>query len=113
MLSKESKLEEEIVLHKASKKFLDLLAIASKNKKPVNQKKRRQMKKLLALNQSELQNSGTAAEHAGGGHTFVTQTSVVGKKVASKLLKMVGKTSFINKQAAAGGEYDDQGNRPS
>ena len=35
-ISKESKLEEEIVLHKASKKFLDLLAIASKNKKPVN-----------------------------------------------------------------------------
>ena len=36
ILSKESKLEEEIVTHKASKKFLDLLAIASGNKKPVN-----------------------------------------------------------------------------
>ena len=36
MASKESKLEEEILLHKESKKFLDLLAIASKVKKPVN-----------------------------------------------------------------------------
>ena len=34
--SKESKLEEDIRTHKASKKFLDLLAIASKNKKPIN-----------------------------------------------------------------------------
>ena len=34
--SKESKVEEEIVLHKASKKFLDLLAIASGEKKPVS-----------------------------------------------------------------------------
>lgn len=40
MASKESKLEEEIKTHKASKRFLDLIAIASKNKKPVNQKKR-------------------------------------------------------------------------
>jgi len=36
LTSKESKLEEEILTHKASKKFLDLLTIASKIKKPVN-----------------------------------------------------------------------------
>ena len=53
-LSKESKLEEEIVTHKASKKFLDLLAIASGNKKPVNQKKRRKMKELMERNQEEM-----------------------------------------------------------
>ena len=39
-ISKDSKLEEEIYQHKGSKRFLDLLAIASNNKKPVNQKKR-------------------------------------------------------------------------
>ena len=38
--SKMSKVEEEITQHKAHKKFLDLIAIASKNKQPVNQKKR-------------------------------------------------------------------------
>ena len=42
--SKWSKMEEEIQLHKASKKFLDLLSIASKIKRPVNQKKRRKIK---------------------------------------------------------------------
>jgi len=36
LASKESKLEEEIKTHKASKRFLDLVAIANKNKKPVN-----------------------------------------------------------------------------
>ena len=40
--------------HKASKKFLDLLAIASGNKKPVNQKKRRKMKELMERNQEEM-----------------------------------------------------------
>lgn len=42
--SKESKLEEEIKTHKTSKKFLDFIAIASKNKKPVNQAKRNKRK---------------------------------------------------------------------
>ena len=42
--SKESKLAEEIAQHKQSKKFLDLLAIASKNKMPVSQKKRQLLK---------------------------------------------------------------------
>lgn len=35
--SKFSKLEEEISSHKQNKKFIDLIAIASKLKKPVNQ----------------------------------------------------------------------------
>ena len=80
-LSKESKLEEEIVLHKASKKFLDLLAIASKSKKPVNQKKRRQMKQLLERNANETAQAEAAMENArasDGGHTFLTQTSQMG-----------------------------------
>ncbi len=42
--SKMSKVEEEITLHKQHKKFLDLIAIASKNKKAVNQKQRNYMK---------------------------------------------------------------------
>lgn len=41
-----SKVEEEMTQHKQHKKFLDLIAIASKNKKPVNQKRRQYMKKL-------------------------------------------------------------------
>ncbi len=41
-----SKVEEEITLHKQHKKFLDLIAIASKNKKAVNQKQRNYMKML-------------------------------------------------------------------
>jgi hypothetical protein len=41
-----SKVEEEITLHKQHKKFLDLIAIASKHKKAVNQKQRNYMKKL-------------------------------------------------------------------
>lgn len=35
-ISKTSKLEEEMGAHKEHKKFLDLIAIASKHKKPVN-----------------------------------------------------------------------------
>ena len=42
--SKMSKVEEEITLHKQHKKFLDLIAISSKNKKSVNQKQRNYMK---------------------------------------------------------------------
>ena len=41
IISKTSKLEEEISIHKQHKKFLDLIAIASKVKKPVNQKRRK------------------------------------------------------------------------
>lgn len=36
IISKTSKLEEETSIHKQHKKFLDLIAIASKLKKPVN-----------------------------------------------------------------------------
>lgn len=35
-ISKTSKLEEEMGSHKDHKKFLDLIAIAAKHKKPVN-----------------------------------------------------------------------------
>ena len=64
LASRENKLEEEIKTHKESKKFLDLIAIASKNKKPVNQKKRERRKTLLAnanfdLNQRSQQDSST------------------------------------------------------
>ena len=38
--SKMSKVDEEIQSHKQHKKFLDLIAIAAGEKKPVNQKKR-------------------------------------------------------------------------
>ena len=38
--SKFSKVEEEIAAHKKNKEFLDQIAIASKMKKPVNQKLR-------------------------------------------------------------------------
>ena len=42
--SKMSKVDEEIQSHKQHKKFLDLIAIAAGEKKPINQKKRLQMK---------------------------------------------------------------------
>ena len=38
--SKMSKVDEEIQSHKQHKKFLDLIAIAAGEKKPINQKKR-------------------------------------------------------------------------
>ena len=41
-----TKVEEEIQSHKQHKKFLDLIAIASKNKILVNQKERNRIKKL-------------------------------------------------------------------
>ena len=77
ILSKESKLEEEIVTHKASKKFLDLLAIASGNKKPVNQKKRKKMKEILERKEEEMELAEAAAMDYGrdGSHTFMTQGS--------------------------------------
>lgn len=56
LTSRESKLEEEIKTHKASKKFLDLIAIASKNKKPVNQKKRYRRKAMQAAANVDLEN---------------------------------------------------------
>ena len=93
-MSKESKLEEEIVQHKTSKKFLDLLAIASKNKRPVNQKKRKLMKELAirSAQASEL----AEAEQARGSSTFVTQGSqnaIQSKKSLSK--RTIGKSSFV------------------
>lgn len=39
-----TKKEEEITAHKAHKKFLDLIAIASKHKTPIDQKERRKQK---------------------------------------------------------------------
>ena len=42
--SKMQKVEDEMTLHKKNKKFLDLIAIAAKHKKPKNQKKRKMMK---------------------------------------------------------------------
>ena len=56
LTSKDSKLEEEITLHKTSKKFLDLIAIASKNKKPVNQKLRKKRKEILEMQENEMSN---------------------------------------------------------
>lgn len=76
MASKESKLEEEILLHKESKKFLDLLAIASKVKKPVNQKKRNRRKTLMVSSvgdQSALSHL-IISEQERDGSTFLTQT---------------------------------------
>lgn len=77
MASKESKLEEEILLHKESKKFLDLLAIASKVKKPVNQKKRNRRKTLMVNgvgDQSALSSHLIISEQERDGSTFLTQT---------------------------------------
>jgi hypothetical protein len=42
--SKMSKVEEEIVQHKASKNFIDMLSIASGSKQPIDQKSRKRMK---------------------------------------------------------------------
>ena len=68
LASKESKLEEEIKTHKASKKFIDLIGIASKNKKPVNQKKR-QRQKMMLLNANNDLNQKSQNDSS----TFITQ----------------------------------------
>lgn len=44
-----SKIDEEILLHKESKRFLDMLSIAAGQKAPVNQKKRRKEKERQKL----------------------------------------------------------------
>lgn len=100
LTSKDSKLEEEIVLHKTSKKFLDLLAIASKNKKPVNQKQRRRKKEQLERQQSELHDEGGAdqREKVAGQHTFVTQKSGLDHKKPRKTT--VNKASYVKQITA-------------
>ena len=109
MASKESKLEEEIKTHKASKRFLDLIAIASKNKKPVNQKKR-QKQKLL---QQATMNIGEEVKQRESS-TFLTQLSRLQtlKKQSSLKMHKVGKSSYI-KSSAAGSDDDDRNNNSS
>lgn len=70
LASRESKLDEEIKTHKASKKFLDLIAIASKIKKPVNQKKRARVK---AMNEAANDDLRGNAHNERGSSTFITQ----------------------------------------
>ena len=50
------KVEDEMTTHKKHKKFLDLIAIASKNKKWVNQK-RRNMRKAMKNSVESTENS--------------------------------------------------------
>ena len=110
LTSKDSKLEEEIVLHKTSKKFLDLLAIASKNKKPVNQKLRRKKKELLERQSSEqLDDDHQKVEKVSDQQTFVTQNSVINQK---KRKTTVNKSSFI-KSSTSNAVVDEADQRPS
>ena len=51
--SKISKIDEEIMSHKEHKSFLDRIAIASKNKKPVNQAQRKRIKAMRAFAEAE------------------------------------------------------------
>ena len=107
ILSKESKLEEEIVLHKASKKFLYLLAIASKNKKPVNQRKRIRQKLQERAENASSMSQETERQHQNNrtGSTFVTQAAQVansnsaskkgGLKAVNQQKATIGKSSFI------------------
>ena len=83
--SKMQKVEDEMTLHKKNKKFLDLIAIAAKHKKPKNQKKRKMMKAMRKNAENEEFN-----EQPGAGYstkqahqqrvndaTFVTQAAAV------------------------------------
>ena len=83
-----SKVEEEMTQHKQHKKFLDLIAIASKNKKPMNQKRRQYMKKLRQTDdnddQSEPEQRGNMYNNYTQGKgarvndaTFLTQSQTV------------------------------------
>ena len=53
LLSKITKEEEGIQAQKEHKKFLDKIAIASKNKVPVNQKERRRAKEAKRLHEQQ------------------------------------------------------------
>ena len=83
--SKMQKVEDEMTLHKKNKKFLDLIAIAAKHKKPKNQKKRKMMKAMRKNAENE-----EFTEQPGAGYstkqthqqrvndaTFVTQAAAV------------------------------------
>lgn len=81
--SQYSKFQEEIVLHKAHKRFLDLLAISAKVKQPVNQRERKAIKAEMngrdsgaGLGYDELSNS-VGANNRGGysGLSGKTQTN--------------------------------------
>ena len=50
------KADDEIHNHKKQKKFLDLIAIMSKNKEPKNQKKRKYMKAMRAAQELDVEN---------------------------------------------------------
>ena len=59
------KADDEIHNHKKQKKFLDLIAIMSKNKEPKNQKKRKYMKAMRAAQELDVENLDQAIT-AGG-----------------------------------------------
>ena len=72
--NKISKIDEEIITHKASKKFLDVLAIASGNKIPVNQKKRK-LQKMAELTKKNAESTFSTAAKQVNQATFMTQAS--------------------------------------
>ena len=110
--SKESKVEEEIVLHKASKKFLDLLAIASGEKKPVSQKRRRAVKLARERALEEESRADSALFERTKSGTFVTQGGPSGRSSQMRHAKTkVGKTSFIKAASPSGDDGNQQ--RPS
>ena len=48
--SKMQKIDDEVTMHRKHKRFLDLIAIASKNKVPVNQQRRKMLKAMKEKN---------------------------------------------------------------
>ncbi len=90
--SKISKVEEEITLHKEHKRFLDKIAIASKNKKPVNQAERKRMKQLRArveADQASIEEGldrpfGHGSSTRVNDATFLTQAQNVGSQLSRK-----------------------------
>ena len=93
--SKMQKVEDEITLHKKHKKFLDLIAIASKNKDPKNQKQRKKMK--LAAELEELK-TNQPVQQKGSDMTFVTQSAAVTRPMPQTLK---GKSQIVRARQAA------------
>ena len=84
-----SKIEEEITTHKAHKKFLDVIAIASKNKIPVNQKQRKKLKQMREYAEREADNSfEDDGQERDRSNTFLTQQGAMPQNMKKNLSKV-------------------------
>ena len=84
------KVDDESKLHRYNKKFLDLIAIASKNKVPVNQKERKMRKEALLVAEVDEQENMNALQQQSqriGDMTFLTQSAAADVNQVSNMAR--------------------------